>query len=412
MRKVLLHRPFRHMFMAQIIALLGTGLATVALGLLAYDIAGGNAALVLGAIFTIKMIAYVTVAPIAGAFADRLPRRGTLVTLDIIRALVALALPFVTQLWQIYSLIVVLQAASAAFTPMFQATIPDLLPDEDDYTNALSLSRLAYDLESLISPLLAAALLGVVSFHALFVGTAFGFAGSALLVGTVLLPAVVPGPSRPIYERTTRGIRLYLGTPRLRALLALSFAVSAAGAMVLVNTVVIVRGGLGLPQSSLAITMAAFGLGSVVVALVLPRILGRVGDRPVILTGAAIMGLSLITLALWTGVIGLGWGALLVCWVAVGAGYSAVLTPTGRLLRKSSNASDRPALFAAQFALSHACWLVCYPLAGALMTKFGLITSLLCLGVLTLVAMMVGWRLWPNPDVDIVTQDRPDKSAT
>ena len=69
MRKVLLHRPFRHMFMAQIIALLGTGLATVALGLLAYDIAGGNAALVLGAIFTIKMIAYVTVAPIAGAFA-------------------------------------------------------------------------------------------------------------------------------------------------------------------------------------------------------------------------------------------------------------------------------------------------------------------------------------------------------
>ena len=346
-------------------------------------------------------------------------------TLDIIRALVALALPFVTQLWQIYSLIVILQAASAAFTPMFQATIPDLLPDEDDYTNALSLSRLAYDLESLISPLLAAALLGVVSFHALFVGTAFGFAGSALLVGTVLLPAVVPGPSRPIYERTaayghfgrdhertTRGIRIYLSTPRLRALLALSFAVSAAGAMVLVNTVVIVRGGLGLPQSAVAIAMAAFGLGSVVVALMLPRVLGRVGDRPVILAGAAIMGLSLIVLALWTGVIGLGWGALLVCWVAVGAGYSAVLTPTGRLLRQSSNASDRPALFAAQFALSHACWLVCYPLAGALMTKFGLITSLLCLGVLTVVAMMVGWRLWPNPDVDIIAQDRPDQSAT
>ncbi|WP_228300398.1 hypothetical protein [Klebsiella quasipneumoniae] len=34
------------------------------------------------------------------------------------------------------------------------------------------------------------------------------------------------------------------------------------------------------------------------------------------------------------------------------------------LLRRSSAAEDRPALFAAQFALSHSCWLVTYPLAG------------------------------------------------
>jgi MFS family permease len=80
-----------------------------------------------------------------------------LVTLDLVRALVAIALPFVTQIWEIYILIFVLQSASAAFTPTFQATIPDILPDEREYTRALSLSRLAYDLESVISPMLAAA---------------------------------------------------------------------------------------------------------------------------------------------------------------------------------------------------------------------------------------------------------------
>ncbi|MDP1465741.1 MFS transporter, partial [Klebsiella pneumoniae] len=85
--------------------------------------------------------------------------RAMLVSLDLIRAVVALALPFVTEVWQIYVLIFVLQSASAAFTPTFQATIPDILPDEDDYTRALSLSRLAYDLESVASPMLAAALL-------------------------------------------------------------------------------------------------------------------------------------------------------------------------------------------------------------------------------------------------------------
>lgn len=69
----------------------------------------------------------------------------------------AACLPFVNTVWQIYVLIFVLQAASAAFTPTFQATIPDILPDEQDYTDALSLSRIAYDMESVLSPLLAAA---------------------------------------------------------------------------------------------------------------------------------------------------------------------------------------------------------------------------------------------------------------
>ena len=91
------------------------------------------------------------VAPVATAFAERLPRRTVLVALDLLRAAVALCLSFVTEVWQVYVLIFVLQLASAGFTPTFQATIPDVLPEEARYTRALSLSRLAYDLESLLS---------------------------------------------------------------------------------------------------------------------------------------------------------------------------------------------------------------------------------------------------------------------
>lgn len=85
-----------------------------------------------------------------------------LVTLDLIRAAVAVFLPFVTEIWQVYVLIFVLQSASAAFTPTFQATIPDILPDEKGYTRALSLSRLAYDVETVVSPMPAAALLAFI----------------------------------------------------------------------------------------------------------------------------------------------------------------------------------------------------------------------------------------------------------
>ena len=85
MLSVLKNRTYRHLFLAQVVALTGTGLATVALGLLAYDLAGEQAGLVLGIALTIKMVAYVLIAPIASALIVNLNRRAVLVALDLIR---------------------------------------------------------------------------------------------------------------------------------------------------------------------------------------------------------------------------------------------------------------------------------------------------------------------------------------
>ena len=406
MLDILSDRTYRHLFLAQVVALLGTGLATVALGLLAFDLADDGAALVLGTVFTIKMVAYVGIAPIAGAFAERLPRRALLVTLDLVRAAVALALPFVTEVWQIYILIFFLQSASAAFTPTFQATIPDVLPDEARYTRALSLSRLAYDLENIISPALAAVLLAVMSYNTLFLGTVAGFGASALLVLTVILPVPKATVARGIYDRTTRGLRIYLATPRLRGLLGLNLAVSSAGAMVLVNSVVLVRGQLGLDDIALAWSMFAFGAGSMIAALALPRVLDKFPDRPVMLTGAWLMMLALFGIA--AGIIGFGlsWPLLLTIWMLIGLGNSAVLTPSGRLLRRSAQPEDRPAVFAAQFALSHACWLVTYPLAGWTMTAFGTAPAFILLGGLAAFGIVAALRFWPADESDNVGVSR------
>ena len=402
MLEILADRTYRRLFLAQVVALLGTGLATVALGLLAYDLAGGNASMVLGAVFTIKMVAYVGIAPLAGAFADRVPRRAFLVMLDLVRAGAALCLPFVSEVWHVYVLIFLLQSASAAFTPTFQATIPDVLPEEARYTRALSLSRLAYDLENIVSPTLAGLLLVVLSYNALFFGTVAGFVGSALLVVSAILPSPKSSKPRGVYDRTTRGIRIYLATPRLRGLLALNLAAASAGAMVLVNSVVLVRGMLDLGESSLAWTMFAFGAGSMLAAMALPRLLDRIRDRPVMIVGASLMVVALLGLAGEIAALGVGWNALLVAWVLVGLGYSAVLTPSGRLLRRSAHAADRPALFAAQFALSHACWLFTYPISGWLMTRFGPVIALLTLAVLAGCGILIALTLWPREDPDTV----------
>lgn len=399
---------YRHLFLAQVLSLLGTGLATVALGLLAYDLAGADAGAVLGTAFAIKMVAYVGIAPVAGAFVHLVPRRRLLVALDLLRAGVAVCLPFVTEIWQVYALIFLLQSGSAAFTPTFQATIPDVLTEEADYTKALSLSRLAYDLEALASPAIAAALLGVIGFHWMFGLNALGFLASAALVLSVMLPSPKPPTmSDRAWGRTMRGARIYLATPRLRGLLALNLSVAAAGAMVIVNTVVLVRTGFRLGEREVAWTLAAYGLGSMAAALALPRLLGeRVTDRSAMLAGAALLVAGLLVAPLVPS-----WPALLPIWALLGLGNGLVLTPSGRLLRRSAHAGDRPALFAAQFALSHACWLLTYPLAGSLGATVGLGPTFLVLAVLALAGLGTAAALWPRRDPEEIEHHHADLPA-
>lgn len=401
MIEILRHRSFRHLFLAQIVALIGTGLATVALALLAYDLAGANAGAVLGTALAIKMIAYVTLAPVAGALIPPERRKVALIAFDLVRATVALALPFVTDIWQIYLLIFLLQSASAGFTPLFQSLIPEILTEERDYTRALSLSRLAYDLESLLSPALAAALLTVISFHGLFAGTSLGFLLSAGLVLSTAFPVIAASTStHGPYERAIRGMRIYLRTPRLRGLLALNLAAAAAGSMVFVNTVVIVRVDLAQPESAVALALACFGGGSMAAAFTLPWLLDRRTDRQVMTSGSLAAVLILVPLALaWAQLDAAArWPLLVGGWALLGIAYASIVTPGGRLLRRSADASNRPALFAAQFSLSHACWLLTYPLVGWLGARAGIPAAMWTMAAIAATGTLLAWRLWPADD--------------
>ena len=413
MLSILKHTIYARLFTAQVIALLGTGLLTVALGLLAYDLAGAEAGVVLGFAFTIKMVAYVGLSPIAQALVEKLPRKAVLIGADLIRAFVALFLPFIDSIWQIYLLIFILQAASATFTPAFQALIPDILKDEKDYTKALSLSRLAYDLENLISPALAGVLLLLMNYHWLFGGTVIGFVVSAMLVASAAIPSQKPQvKSRPFIERLTRGTRIYLATPRLRGLLSLNLAAAAVGAFILVNTVVIVRVGYGGDAADLAYAMAAFGGGSMLAALTLPRLLETLSDRDVMVLAAFLLVAVTLGHAIYSLMSGpVDWAGFLLIWAISGVLYAAILTPSGRLLRRSAHAEDRPAIFAAQFALSHICWLITYPIAGWAGYSYGMPQAMVILGVLALFGGVLSLILWPKSGESILAHTHPDLPA-
>ncbi|WP_420389520.1 MFS transporter [Marinobacter sp.] len=173
--------------------------------------------------------------------------------------------------------------------------------------------------------------------------------------------------------------------------------------MVVVNTVVIVQGDFGLTDQHTTMAFAAFGAGSMLAALVLPVLLKRWKDRPVMLAWSWVL----------LGGLGAAWFAdslymLMPVWALLGVGFSRVQTPIGRLLTQSSHGEDRPALFAAQFSLSHAGWLVAYPLAGWLGSSAGIQPTLIVLAVLGLVFLIAATRLWPADDSLVVAHSHHD----
>ena len=385
---------FRNLFAAQVVALVGSGLSTVAMTLLAYDLAGGNAASVLGTALACKMVAYVVFAPIVGGLAHRFHRKRFLIGMDLVRAGIVVAMPFATAVWHLYGMIFLLSLFSAGFKPVYAATIPELLPNERQYTRALAMSRLAYDLENVLSPTFAALALFYLSYTGLFVANAVAFLISAALILATALPS-----AREVFRRGAIadeigfGIRSYLKTPRLRGLLALYMGVASASAMIIVNTVTYVRDTLGGSESDVAMALAAAGGGSMTAALGLPKVLDRIAERPVMLSGALVMAAGLGLLST-----GPSFAGVWPIWFVIGFGWSLVQTPAGRVVNRSSSAADRSAYFSAQFALSHACWLIFYPVAGQFGTHFGVPATAMTLAVGVLVFAVVAARLWPRND--------------
>ncbi len=390
MLEVLSNSVFRRLYTAQVTSLVGTGLTTVALALLAFELGGQNAGQVLGIVLGLKMLAYVAAAPIFSGFWHILPRRGTMITLDLIRAALICLLPFVTEVWQVYVLTFVISVAAAGFSPAYQATIPDVLQDERLYTRALSLSQMSYDIERIMSPTFAALALLFMQFNTLFFLDSVTFLISAGILTTLRFPV---NKSADRGDRTIAnilyGLQKYLMARQLRALLLFFVSYAMAHAMVLVNTVVIVRYQMGLGESETGLAFASAGVGSIVASLSVPRLADRLQIRSILVSGAVALACGLFLIQFATSL-----SALFPAFALIGMGGALINTQAGRVIVANSDESDRPALFAAHFALSHACWLVGYPLAGFLGTQMSMGNTALLLMAVASVSAVVGAAYW------------------
>src|SRR5689334_14505460 len=126
-RDVLRIDVMRRVWFAQVISLFGDFLALFAVIAVVTFRMHGTAAQVTG-LQIAYMLPIVFIGPIAGVFVDRWPLKPTIVSSDLIRAVLALLLIPSTAIWQVYLVLAALSCVSAFFGPAQQVTIRTHVP--------------------------------------------------------------------------------------------------------------------------------------------------------------------------------------------------------------------------------------------------------------------------------------------
>jgi MFS family permease len=134
------NQPFRNLWYGQVVSELGDWLNSIAIFALVLQLDGSG--MTMAAVMTAKLLPVFFVSPFAGILIDRMDRKRVMFVSDILRFLIVLCFLFIhdkSQMWLLYTLVVVEISLAGFFEPARSAIIPSLTEKEDLVTaNALS----------------------------------------------------------------------------------------------------------------------------------------------------------------------------------------------------------------------------------------------------------------------------------
>lgn len=364
---------FLRLYLAQTINLVGDSLTWLGLALLAFELAGEKAGIILAGALTLRVTAFVIFSPVAGVIADRVDRKKMMVITHLSRMMIVCLLPFVTQIWQIYGIVLALNIFYAFFTPTYTATIP-FVTTENEYPQAIALSSATYQLLGVLGPGLAGGIAAFVGIRQVFF-----LDGLTFLVATILL-ITLPGKLTVIQNqeekktigKTLRDIRI--GTtclfvdPLIRYALMMQLVAAIAGAQILVNTVNYVQGILGLGKVEYGWVMAAFGIGATIASITIGNSTQKIKKTFLVSLGVMLLAIALLPANF------ANFSFLLLLWSVGGAGQTLVNLPTQTLIADRVAVEIQGRVYGAHFAWSHLWWAFSYPLAGWIGSNFPTMT--------------------------------------
>lgn len=158
--RVLRHRQFRLLWLAQSFSVVGDRIVTVALALFVTELTGSATDLgIVLAAYTLPLVGFLL---IGGVWADRLPRQQLIVVTDLVRfslhgALAALIFLGEAQVWQVIVIEVLFGTAEAFFRPAATALTPQTVPEEE-IQEANALVGMSNNVAEFVGPALATVL--------------------------------------------------------------------------------------------------------------------------------------------------------------------------------------------------------------------------------------------------------------
>lgn len=356
-------RNFRLFLGGQVVSYSGTWLQQVAQGWLVLELS--NSPLVVGLVPALGTLPILLFTLYGGVLADRVNRRASLMVLQSLLAVEALALGvlisvgWITVPW-VLALAFFAGTVTAFEVPIRNALVPGLVP-KHGLMNAIALNSASFNLARVLGPAMAGAIIGTAGVAACFYLNAVSYGAVVWALKRMDLPPHAPPTEPPhVLAAFREGARYVWHEPWPRTLLFLSGITAIFGFSFMVVLPVFARDVLGTGASGYGALVASVGVGALAGALGLAALGARVRQRRLALVAALGFGTSLLLAAIAPGFL----AAL------------AVLTATGCLMVMHNISANT---IVQQDAPDH--------LRGRVMGFY----SLVVLGLAPLGSLQVGW---------------------
>jgi predicted MFS family arabinose efflux permease len=220
-RRLVAHREFRAMWLAIGQSQFGDQLGRVALSILVFSATGSGVAT--ASVYALTYLPAVVGGVLLSGLADRYPRRGLLVTCDLLRAALfaCMAIPAVP-IWAVAALLTVAVVVGSPHKAAEPAVVADMF-DGDQYSAALGIRTATVQVAQLTGFAIGGALVAVTSARAVLALDAASFGLSAGLLYVYLVPRPRARLDSDTQGLLRRGIHIVWADQRLRVLLAFSW---------------------------------------------------------------------------------------------------------------------------------------------------------------------------------------------
>ena len=284
---LLTDHDYRALFAGTTVGQLGQQVSQLALPLVAV-LAVQATEFQVGLLFTMMTVAFLVIGLPAGAWVDRVRRRGVLIMADIVRAVLLLSIPAawwmgVLTIWQLYAVALLLGVFSVFFDVAYQSYLPHLVGREQLVEGNAKLESVRA-VSAIAGPALGGQLVQVLTAPVALVADAVAMMLSALFVLGIRKrePKSVRRPDAHLLREISEGLRFVVAQPLLRRI-AMSTGLfnlcsSATAGMILV----FLARDLGIGAGVIGLLGTVAGSGGLLGALTARRFAAWVGQGPAI----------------------------------------------------------------------------------------------------------------------------------